>query len=280
MQSELVYLPVKQATQNRFELPKGIASLRTLNGERLTKLISSSSFEFRELKNYTEGDSLKNIHWKTGARVGNLMVKTFFEEQKQDYCFALDCSTSMMSGIQQPILQNAIDICYSFINDCKKNKFKISLAWNNNELKITKPSILSSTNYKTATQNLYSPKTLEHVFDVSNLLSKIINNKITYTNIVLISSGAWTYNVHTETIRQINLAQNKNRLFVLGLFPLNYIPTSGIYVFEDPSSGQVCEIDFSYKPAVEYILKQKSTWQKNLQRFCSSHKINFLTLAK
>jgi hypothetical protein len=185
-----------------------------------------------------------------------------------------------MSGVNEPILQNAIDISTLLINDCKKNKFKASCLWDNQDIKFQKPSILTNEKCKTISESLFSPKKIDYIFNVSNLLSKIISSKVTSTNIILISSGAWTLNAHTETIRQINLAQNTNKLFLLGLFPINFIPNSGIYIFEDPSSKEVCEIDFSYKPAIEYILNQKKLWQQNLQKFCSTHKINFLTLAK
>ena len=52
--------------------------------------LSSSDVAFHALRDYTPGDDRRNIHWKTTARVGKLMVRQFEETRRAHLLIILD----------------------------------------------------------------------------------------------------------------------------------------------------------------------------------------------
>lgn len=57
-----------------------------------------SGMEFCEIRKYENGESIKNIDWKTTAKKWDLYIKKFEEERDLNVIFALDISKSMDFG--------------------------------------------------------------------------------------------------------------------------------------------------------------------------------------
>jgi hypothetical protein len=55
--------------------------VRDLEGET-TKTITSNDISFHALRQYQPGDPLRNVHWRTSARTGQLMVRQFEETRR------------------------------------------------------------------------------------------------------------------------------------------------------------------------------------------------------
>ncbi|PXA67936.1 DUF58 domain-containing protein [Cryobacterium arcticum] len=55
--------------------------MRDLEGE-ITKKITSDDISFHALRAYEPGDPLRNVHWRTSARTGQLMVRQFEETRR------------------------------------------------------------------------------------------------------------------------------------------------------------------------------------------------------
>ncbi|TFD55280.1 DUF58 domain-containing protein [Cryobacterium frigoriphilum] len=55
--------------------------VRDLEGE-ITKKITNSDISFHALRAYVPGDALRNVHWRTSARTGQLMVRQFEETRR------------------------------------------------------------------------------------------------------------------------------------------------------------------------------------------------------
>lgn len=51
--------------------------------------------DFRQIRNYTEGDSIRHIDWKATARQHKLMTREFQDERDQNILFLLDCGQHM-----------------------------------------------------------------------------------------------------------------------------------------------------------------------------------------
>ncbi len=58
-----------------------------------------AGIEFAEVREYVEGDDLRNVDWNVTARVGRPFVKRFVEERELTVVFALDLSASMDAGL-------------------------------------------------------------------------------------------------------------------------------------------------------------------------------------
>ena len=60
---------------------------RDLEGEITTK-ITNSDISFHALRAYEPGDALRNVHWRTSARTGQLMVRQFEETRRSQLTIA------------------------------------------------------------------------------------------------------------------------------------------------------------------------------------------------
>ncbi len=57
-----------------------------------------ASIEFKDFREYSPGDDPRTVDWSIYARVGELVVKLFRQEQELDLRVLLDCSASMAFG--------------------------------------------------------------------------------------------------------------------------------------------------------------------------------------
>ena len=55
--------------------------VRDLEGQA-TKTITNSDLAFHALRPYEQGDSMRNVHWRTSARTGQLMVRQYQETRR------------------------------------------------------------------------------------------------------------------------------------------------------------------------------------------------------
>lgn len=61
--------------------PSAAGLVRDLEGE-VTKTITDNDISFHALRAYQPGDPLRNVHWRTSARTGTLMVRQFEETRR------------------------------------------------------------------------------------------------------------------------------------------------------------------------------------------------------
>ena len=61
--------------------PSAAGLVRDLEGE-ITKTITNDDISFHALRSYEPGDALRNVHWRTSARTGQLMVRQFEETRR------------------------------------------------------------------------------------------------------------------------------------------------------------------------------------------------------
>lgn len=62
--------------------------VRDLEGEE-TRTITDNDISFHALRPYQQGDALRNVHWRTSARVGQLMVRQYQETRRSELLLAL-----------------------------------------------------------------------------------------------------------------------------------------------------------------------------------------------
>ena len=61
--------------------PSAAGLVRDLEGE-ITKVITNNDISFHALRAYEPGDALRNVHWRTSARTGQLMVRQYEETRR------------------------------------------------------------------------------------------------------------------------------------------------------------------------------------------------------
>lgn len=68
-----------------------------LRAERLTR-VRGAGVEFADYREYSAGDDFRYVDWNAYARLGDLLLKMFEEEQDLHVYFLLDASRSMTTG--------------------------------------------------------------------------------------------------------------------------------------------------------------------------------------
>jgi uncharacterized protein (DUF58 family) len=69
--------------------PSAAGLIRDLEGDT-TKTVVNSDISFHALRPYQPGDPLRNVHWRTTARTGQLMVRQFEETRRSQLTIVFD----------------------------------------------------------------------------------------------------------------------------------------------------------------------------------------------
>jgi len=98
--------------------PSAAGLIRDLEGET-TKTIVNSDISFHALRTYQPGDPLRNVHWRTSARTGQLMVRQFEETRRSQLTIVFDdhrghwgdddefeLGVSVMASLAQQVLRD------------------------------------------------------------------------------------------------------------------------------------------------------------------------------
>jgi uncharacterized protein (DUF58 family) len=77
--TEQIELFVHPETTRLIATARGL--VRDLEGQT-TKVITNSDLAFHALRTYEPGDDIRNVHWRTSARTGQLMVRQYQETRR------------------------------------------------------------------------------------------------------------------------------------------------------------------------------------------------------
>ena len=90
-----------------------------------TKDLSPSDVSFHALREYAAGDDPRNIHWKTTARTGKMMIRQF-EETRRSH-LALTLSTSLSDYLDPEEFELAVAACGSLGLQALKEEKQLSV---------------------------------------------------------------------------------------------------------------------------------------------------------
>ncbi len=119
-----VYPSVIQMRQYELVALRGVSE--TAGIKKVRRL--GHSYEFEQIKNYTEGDDYRSINWKASGRRGSLMVNQYEDERSQQLFCLLDKSRVMnmpFSGMS--LLDYAINTTLTISNIALKKQDRVGL---------------------------------------------------------------------------------------------------------------------------------------------------------
>lgn len=114
----------------------------TSAGGRRKSRAKGQSVEFSDFRNYTQGDSIKNIDWKSYGRLDKLIIKLFLEERQSNVNIILDTSASMGFG-EKGLKQKLISACLCYMFMLNMDRVNIFALDNTPFQNITSPSMIS-----------------------------------------------------------------------------------------------------------------------------------------
>jgi uncharacterized protein (DUF58 family) len=86
--------------------------------------------EFIGVREYRPGDPRRNVHWRSTARAGRLIVKEFAEETQPALCMALDLRANSALGPDGATLEHAIKIAATLAHYALERNMPFSLVTN------------------------------------------------------------------------------------------------------------------------------------------------------
>ena len=112
------------------DLMRPIASIL---GDRLSAgSIYEDPFAFASVREYTTADPMKNINWKASAKVGSLMVNTFFQADSLQAEVYLDVNDFDYTN-EEDLIEESVSIAATIIEKLTKSGLKIFFAVNAGE---------------------------------------------------------------------------------------------------------------------------------------------------
>ncbi|MEO6808149.1 MAG: DUF58 domain-containing protein [Isosphaeraceae bacterium] len=88
--------------------------------------------EYHGLRDYRPGDNLRSIHWRTSARVGQLMVKEFEQQNDQDLAVLVDpwLPRSKVTAEQREALEAVVRFAATVcLETCRHSGRRLLLGW-------------------------------------------------------------------------------------------------------------------------------------------------------
>ncbi len=119
--------------------PSAAGLVRDLEGE-ITKTITNNDISFHALRAYEPGDDRRNVHWRTSARTGQLMVRQF-EETRRSQLVVLH-SADRASYDSDEEFEVAVSVTASLGVQVLRDGTKINVVSERMALRTTTPSSL------------------------------------------------------------------------------------------------------------------------------------------
>lgn len=105
-------------------------SSQTRRGQRHDR--SAQQQEYHGLRDYRPDDSPRWIHWRTSARINQLMIKEFEQQSEQDLVILLDPwsprhrATDVMKANVELAIEFAASLC---VDLCRRERRRLTLGW-------------------------------------------------------------------------------------------------------------------------------------------------------
>lgn len=184
--AEPMMIPVYPSViqMKKYEL---LAFARISNFEGIKKVRRiGHSYEFEQIKLYTQGDDIRSINWKATGRRNSLMVNQYEDERSQQVYTIIDKSRNMhmpFNGLS--LLDYSINTSLVISNIALRKHDKTGLITFSHRIGTTLPADRSQTQLKKILQSLYheKPQPFEADYD---LLYRAVKNVIKSRSLIFL----------------------------------------------------------------------------------------------
>ena len=124
----IVYPRIGRLTRRWGQLQRQATEHRT--GRRHDR--SAQQEEYHGLRDYRSGDSLRWIHWRTSARLGELMVKEYEQQNEQDLAILIDpwLPRAQVSPQQREAVEQAVSFAATVcLETCRRQGRRLAVGW-------------------------------------------------------------------------------------------------------------------------------------------------------
>ena len=196
--------------------------------------------EFDEVREYQEGDDVRNIDWNVTARSGKPFVKRFSEERERSLLFMLDVSASNLFGSKVSRLETSTEIVASLMFSAIKNNDKIGLLTFANGVRSFFPPQKGKNYALRLTKEMLSVKPTEEETDLNSAL-EFVDKTLKRRAVVFILSDFYV----PQLERPLLYCRHRHDLIAISIsepFEETF-PNAGFVRLRDPETGKEVEID-------------------------------------
>lgn len=221
--------------------------------------------EFKEYKNYTPGDSLKQLDWKYFAKTDHYMIKEAEVERQHDFIFVLDKSESMLfedDKLSKFDLAKAFIASVSYLVQQQHDKYQLFNVGS------------QAKDFETYLYELIKLKT-ETKFQYQQMMPA---QKQSAKSTVFIITDA--YLEDEELVKLLkNWAHASDRVVFIHMLlekelTLNFDKKN--YRFKDLESGEMLQVNT--REALSDYQEQLANWQQHIRKLCAKNGILYFQL--
>jgi hypothetical protein len=106
--------------------------VRDLEGQT-TKVITNSDLAFHALRTYEPGDDIRNVHWRTSARTGQLMVRQYQETRRSQLLLLQSAETAHYASEDE--FELGVSVMASIGCQVIREESELNVAWENAALR-------------------------------------------------------------------------------------------------------------------------------------------------
>jgi uncharacterized protein (DUF58 family) len=128
--TDQVELFVHPKTTRLFATAPGL--VRDLEGQT-SAVITNSDLAFHALRQYEAGDDIRNVHWRSSARTGQLMVRQYTETRRSQLLLAQSAETSHYASDDE--FELAISVMASIGAQVIREKTNLDAVWEKSALR-------------------------------------------------------------------------------------------------------------------------------------------------
>ncbi|MEZ4799976.1 MAG: DUF58 domain-containing protein [Flavobacteriales bacterium] len=183
-EAEMVQVVPSIIQMKKYEL-MAFASISTFSGIKKIRRIGHS-YEFEQIKNYTQGDDMRSVNWKATSRRNSLMVNQYQDERSQQVYMIIDKSRNMhMPFHGLSLLDYAVNTSLVLSNIALKKHDKTGLITFSNRIGTTLPAEKGNKQLKKILHALYAEKPQEKEGDY-DLLYRAVKNVIKSRSLIML----------------------------------------------------------------------------------------------
>jgi hypothetical protein len=113
--------------------------VRDLEGQT-TKTITDSDLSFHALRSYEPGDDIRNVHWRTSARTGQLMVRQYQETRRSQLLLAFDAERAHFASDEE--FELGVSVMTSIGCQVIREETEIRAVWQGGGMRVETPTAL------------------------------------------------------------------------------------------------------------------------------------------
>lgn len=255
-----------------------IKTSRILSGAMLgagRTTYKGAGFDFDQVREYTQGDDLRFIDWKSTARSGKLLTKQYFEDRNYNILIALDVSSSIFVGSQKTKYDVLAQLAAIFALVGQHRKDQVGLI-------LFADQIVYELPIKTGKAHIF--KVLAAIFEQVNtarskfvktnlaqILGSIVKNLKQKSMIVLISDFIDEQSDYQKVLKQLQYRHHVLAVRYLDCYEQK-MPNLGILPIVDPETGETGFLDTRFaknkKSVIDSTIKNRLEQQDLLLRSC------------